>query len=47
MLNEAYAKHAEELKNDVLALAFEKGTPEGYTKDWTINGEKVSLGVRR
>ena len=42
-----YAKHAEELKNDVLALAFEKGTPEGYTKDWTINGEKVSLGVRR
>ena len=32
---------------EVLALAVEKKTPAGYTKEWNINGEKVTLGVQK
>ena len=30
---------------DVLADGIGFGEPEGYVKDWTINGEPVTLGV--
>ena len=39
-------RNAEEIKGDVLALAVNKGTCE-TSKEWNINGEKVSLGVER
>ena len=42
-----FAKHADEIGEEVLAIAVENKTPEGYTKDWNINGEKVTLGVER
>ena len=42
-----FAKYAEEIGGEVLATAVENKTPEGYTKDWNINGEKVTLGVVR
>ena len=32
---------------DVLALDMVEGTGEGYTKDWNINGEKVTLTVKK
>jgi len=39
-------RNAEEIKGDVLALAVNNGTCE-TSKEWNINGEKVSLGVER
>ena len=42
-----FAKYAEEIGGEVLATAVENKTPEGYTKEWNINGEKVTLGVER
>lgn len=32
---------------DVLGDAIEQGEPQGYVKEWSINGEPVTLGVRR
>ena len=45
--NRLFAKYAEEIGGEVLATAVENKTPEGYTKEWNINGEKVTLGVER
>ena len=42
-----FAKYAEEIGGEVLATAVENKTPEGYTKEWNINGEKVTLGVQK
>lgn len=40
-------KNAKEIGSEVLAVAVEAATPEGYTKDWKINGEEVVLGVKK
>ena len=32
---------------DVLGDALIAGTPVGYVKEWNINGETVTLGVKR
>ena len=32
---------------DVLGDALIAGTPDGYVKEWNINGETVTLGVKR
>ena len=42
-----FAAHAEEIGSEVLALEVIKETPAGYTKEWNINGEKVTLGVEK
>ena len=42
-----FAKYADEIGGEVLATAVEKKTPTGYTKEWNINGEKVTLGVEK
>jgi isoleucyl-tRNA synthetase len=42
-----FAKFANVIGEEVLALAVEKKTPAGYTKEWNINGEKVTLGVQK
>ena len=42
-----FAKYAEEIGGEVLATAVENKTPVGYTKEWNINGEKVTLGVEK
>ncbi len=42
-----FAAHADEISGEVLAIEVIKGTPAGYTKEWNINGEKVTLGVER
>ena len=43
------AKHAETIASAVLATAISEGdAPEGaYAKDWKINGEAATLGVRK
>ncbi len=38
-------RNAEEIKNDVLALSIEFDSSCDNSKEWNINGEKVSLGV--
>ena len=42
-----FAAHAEEIGSEVLALEVIKNAPAGYTKEWNINGEKVTLGVEK
>ena len=37
----------EDIKHDVLADDIEYDSADGYVKDWDINGEKVTLGVKR
>ena len=36
-----------EIKSEVMADAVAYGQAEGYVKEWSINGEKVTLGVTR
>ena len=40
-------EHAEELKKEVLADDIILGSVDGYTKEWNINGENVTLGVKK
>ena len=45
--NGIFVAHAKEIGDEVLAIEVIKGTPKGYTKEWNINGEKVTLGVEK
>ena len=38
-------KYEDGLKDEVLADAIVTGEADGYTKEWNINGEDVTLGV--
>ena len=40
-----FAKNADEIGAETLALEVKKATPAGYVKEWKINGEAVTLGV--
>ena len=42
-----FAKNADEIGAETLALEVKKATPAGYVKDWKINGEAVTLGVEK
>ena len=42
-----FGKYADQIGEEVLAVAVENVTPVGYTKEWNINGEKVTLGVEK
>ena len=42
---ELMKKREEEIKNDVLAVAVEYNATTEISKEWNINGEKVTLGV--
>ena len=42
-----FAAHAQEIGAETLAVSVEKKAPEGYTKEWKINGENVVLGVEK
>ena len=39
--------NAEEIKNDVMALDMKTGEMKGYSKEWNINGETVTIGVEK
>ena len=39
--------HGGEICGEVLAESLTAGAVSGYTKEWNINGEKVTLGVER
>lgn len=40
-------KNKETIKQEVLAKSVQEGTAEGYTKEWNINGEKVTFTVQK
>ena len=42
-----FAKYADQIGGEVLAVSVENKTPAGYTKEWNVNGEKVTLGVQK
>ncbi len=41
------SSHAEEIKSEVLAQDIALGEMDGYTKEWSINKEQVTLGVSK
>jgi isoleucyl-tRNA synthetase len=42
-----FAAYGEQIASEVLADEVVEGEPQGYTKEWNINGEVVVLGVLR
>ena len=44
---EIMKRNEDAIFGDVLATAIEYGESKGYTKNWSINGEKVDLGVTK
>ena len=40
-------KYESGLKKEVLAESITYGSLDGYTKEWSVNGEAVTLGVRK
>ena len=42
-----FAKFADAIGGEVLALDVTKAQPEGYVKEWKINGETVTMGVKK
>ena len=39
--------HADSIKTDVMADDIVTGSVDGFSKEWNINGEKVTLGVKK
>ena len=46
-IDQVLRDYGEGIRSDVLADGIEKKTPEGYVKEWDVNGEPVALGVQR
>jgi isoleucyl-tRNA synthetase len=44
---EILSTHASEIQKEVLAEKILSGKTAGYSKEWSINGEKVTLGVEK
>ncbi len=42
-----FADHADEIGAETLASTITQAVPEGYVKDWKINGEQMTLGVKK
>jgi len=42
-----FAAYGEKILSDVLGEAIADGEPDGYVKEWKINGEPVTLGVKK
>jgi isoleucyl-tRNA synthetase len=40
-------KNSDGVKKDVLAEEIVFGSTDGYVKEWNINGEQVTLGVKK
>jgi len=44
-IKEIFERNLDEIKSEVLADEIHLGAAEGFTKEWNINGEVVTLGV--
>ncbi|MGI6778053.1 MAG: isoleucine--tRNA ligase [Acetivibrionales bacterium] len=47
MIGEIISKNSELIADEVLAEKIAEGTSDGYSKEWSINGEKVRMTVKR
>ena len=47
-IKDIFERNKEEISHEVLADSIEEGVlSEGHEKEWNINGEKVSLSVKK
>lgn len=46
-IEDILSTHAEKIKSEVLADDITLGTADGYVKEWNINGETVTMGVKK
>ena len=46
-IKEIFNANKDTISHEVLADSLEEGELSGYTKEWNINGEKVSLTVKK
>ena len=46
-IKETLKKYTDDIKSEVLADNILIGEMGGYAKEWSINGEKVMLGVEK
>lgn len=42
-----FARYGDAIAADTLADQLHNAQPQGYSKDWDVNGEAVSLGVQK
>lgn len=42
-----FARFQTAIGGEVLAVGVTKGQPDGFVKDWKINGESVTIGVKK
>ncbi len=42
-----FEKYGDQIKSEVLAETISEGSSDGYSKDWSINGENVTLEVKK
>ena len=42
-----FARYKESIRSEVLGVSLTEGNLSGYTKEWNINGEKVTLSVEK
>ena len=40
-------KMCDDITKDTLADSLSAGEPDGFTKDWDINGEKLTIGIKK
>ena len=46
-ITKIFDANKEQIKSEVLAVAINSGEVKGYSKEWNINGETVTLGVEK
>ena len=46
-IEELIRANADQIKSEVLAVDVKFDEANGYVKDWSINGENVTMGVER
>ena len=46
-LADIFGRFAEEIRGEVLAKRLEETEPAGYVKEWSLNGETITLGVEK
>jgi isoleucyl-tRNA synthetase len=46
-ISEVLTSNKEEISHEVLADDIVTGDADGYIKEWSINGETVTLGVKK
>ena len=46
-IEKIFADYAADIRKDTLCDELEKAEPEGYVKEWELNGEACTIGVKQ